>query len=143
MRRRLVDRGLPAALDDPVVVHVAGPVLGVPDPAGELQLDLGVRAERLVPDRALLRPRQVDAGQLDLAELGERQRQHDVVGAHERVAPPLAKVKVKVPLPRARSGHQSLAEAHRAPGSRRCSPVMSWSLPPWMCHFSSVPESSG
>ena len=75
----LVDRGLPAALDDGVGVHVPGPVVGVPDPAGELHLDLRVRAEGLLPDGLALPWWQADSVQFYLAQFRERQGEYHVI----------------------------------------------------------------
>ncbi len=81
-RPRLVDRRFPAALHDAVGVHVPGPVLRVPHPPGELHLDLRVRPERLLADGRELAGRQPESAQVHLAQLGERQGQHDMVGGH-------------------------------------------------------------
>ena len=116
---RLVVRRVPATLDDAVVPAVPGHVLGVPHPRGELQEHLRVAAQRLLVDGPAVPRRDGDPAQVDRAEQGERNGQHDVIG---RYVAGRARALEAAPVPAARmrpDGHQPLAEVQhpaRQPG---------------------------
>jgi hypothetical protein len=91
-------------------------VIGVPHPAGKLHLDLRVGAERFLADGPPLRRRQLDPAQLYLAQLRERQREHDVIGGHVMKAG-TAGERARVPaVPAAAHRHETLPQVDRAAG---------------------------
>ena len=139
----LAGRGVPAALHYAVVEAVPGRACGVPHPRAELHQNLGVGAERFLADGAPVQRRDRDPAQVDLAQHGERQGQHDMVGGH--VADRAAAVEAAaVSRPVAAATATRRWPGCSVPrGSRSRMPVMSWSLPPWRCHFSSAPASWG
>lgn len=118
-------------------------MIGVPDAARELQLDLGVRAEGLLADGPPLQGRQVNAAQVNLPEPGERERQHDMVGADIADPAVMGETTGVSPYPAPPDGHQALPRCTAPSGSSPLRPEMTWSFPPRMCHFSSVPDSCG
>ena len=108
----LAGRGVPAALHYAVVEAVPCRARGVPHPRAVLHKNLGVGAERFLADGAPVQRRDRDPAQVDRAEHGERQGQHDVVGGH--VADRAAAVEAAaVSRPLRADGDQAVAGVQR------------------------------